>query len=197
MDEGGDSPRVEGPFEYGPDYSAWQLVGTVEATGQCCYSLSAPSNGNTEPGDTCWTYFYVSAHTGRPGESFVSEVVRGFSVDNQSLLDPPDDRPTGPETQPGPPQAHVATLSLPNPNPATDGFDLRYQLVEPVPIDLAVFDVTGRQVARIRKGNAEAGAHLDRWPAGESLARPPAPGIYFARLIAGREVHTVKLILAR
>jgi C1A family cysteine protease len=192
----GDGLLVEGPFEYGPRGSAWELVGTMPAGSECCYSLTAATNGDAVQGDTCWTYYYVSAHTGHPGEHFDSEVVRGCSIDNQTLLDPPDGNPASPDTLPDSATGPGAILSPPWPNPAASGFNLRYEITQPGSVDLAVYDASGRRVAQILNGYANAGSHVERWPVATS-DRPPAPGIYFARLVAGSEIRTVKLVLTR
>jgi C1A family cysteine protease len=192
----GDGLHYEGPIEAGPQGSAWQLLATVPAGSECCYSLTAATNGDSEPGDTCWTYFYVSAHTGRPGERFDSEVVRGCSIDNRTLLDPPDGNPATPDTLPEPGEGLSAILSPPWPNPAVDMFSLQYEIAQPAPVSLAVYDASGRQVAELVNGYAARGSHIERWPA-TTGDRPPAPGVYFARLVAGSEVRTAKLVVAR
>jgi len=184
----GDGLLFEGPLEYGTLGGAWELVGSVRASGQCTYGLTVATNGDAEPGDTCWTYYYVSAHTGAPGEHFDSEIVRGYSLDNQSLLNPPEGNPA--------PDGPLAIFRSPWPNPAVGEFNLQYELARAGTVDLAVYDATGRRVAQLRDGYVDAGAHLERWPLPAS-GTPPAPGIYFARLVVGSQASTVKLVLAQ
>jgi hypothetical protein len=191
----GSGPEPEGPYEVGPTGLAWQVIGTVPATGECCYSFTAPTLCNSTGRDTCWTYFYVSAQTGMLGEHFNSPIVRGYSVDNGDMLTPPD----GDSDETGPDKAadFKTALSVPQPNPAADGFLLRFELDRPDRINLGVYDVSGRQVASLLDGFADPGPRVTRWDPGRNGSAELAPGLYFVRLVTTSEVHTVKLMLVR
>lgn len=193
----GDGPQAGGPYEAGPAGLAWELVGTVPATGACCYSLAAPTQGNTSSTDTCWTYFYVSAHTGIPGLRFDSAVARGYSVNNLDGASPPDGDPghdtLGPEISAG----YISYLSSPEPNPTKDGFDLRFGLSKPCLVELNIYDVSGRRVATVLAGTLDPGPYTARWDGDIAGAAGPASGIYLASLVAGSEIRAVKLVLAR
>ncbi|MFZ1946427.1 MAG: C1 family peptidase [bacterium] len=187
-----EGPRIDGPHEYGATGSPWELVATVSADGECCYDLTVPTNGNTTPGDTCWTYFYVSAHTGQPGSRFDSPVVRAYSIDDQGLLAPP-----GGEGTDGDAGRQTARLGLPAPNPSARGFSLAFDLARPGPMILAIYDVAGRQIAVLAEGVMGAGAETRRWNATDREGSAVPPGVYFARLERGAENHTVKLVVTR
>lgn len=68
--------------------------------------------------------------------------------------------------------------SYPNPfNPTTT---IRFALPEPAQVRLAVFDVLGREVARLAKGTMEPGRHEITFDASDLPS-----GVYFARFSAG------------
>jgi C1A family cysteine protease len=193
--ETGNGPRIEGPYEYGPSGSAWELVGSVPASGQCCYSFTATTHGDVEGADTSWTYFYVSAHTGQPGVHYDSEIQRGFSVNNSAQSNPPDNDPDARDIAADLHATPAVSLSRPEPNPAIDGFNLRFEIRRPGLVQLGIYDVTGRQITVLADGYLAAGPYVERWDADRRSGL--AAGLYFARLACDDEVHTVKLILAR
>jgi len=95
-------------------------------------------------------------------------------------LDEPDTRP-------------VAIRLHPNyPNPFNPSTNLRYDLDEPGPMRLEVFDLTGRRVALLSDGPASAGRHT-----AEFNATGLSSGIYIARLTAGGTVQHRKMLLVR
>jgi hypothetical protein len=101
-------------------------------------------------------------------------------------IDPAD----APETQP------IAGLTLgqnyPNPFHPTTRID--FSLNRPGPVDLAVFDPTGRRIATLHRGELGAGMHHANWNGLTSEGTPASSGVYFYALktasgeIAGRMI---------
>jgi hypothetical protein len=92
-----------------------------------------------------------------------------------------------PETRP------VAVSLHPNyPNPFNPSTTLRYDLDEPGPVRLEVYDLTGRRVALLVDGPAPAGRHT-----AEFNAAGLASGFYIARLNAGGTIQHRKMLLVR
>jgi hypothetical protein len=90
----------------------------------------------------------------------------------------------------GPPAASVLFRAYPNPfNPVTT---LRYELPARCRVQLALFDLLGREVARIVEGEKEAGIHEARFD-GSRLRS----GVFLCRLRAGETVRAVKIDLVR
>ncbi|HVP56693.1 MAG TPA: C1 family peptidase [bacterium] len=191
----GNGPRSDGPYEVGPSGLMWEVVGTVTATGACCYQFKAQTHGDLSGTDTVWTYYYVSAQTSLMGDHFDSQPAQGYSIDNSSTLAPPAD-PQGPAA-PGHDQQTATALAPPEPNPSAQGFLVRFELAAPQWASLVVYDVAGREIAVLSEGLLEAGPHTARWDPGADGTPRPAPGVYFARLATAREVHTAKLTLTR
>lgn len=78
------------------------------------------------------------------------------------------------------------------PNPFNPVTSLRYQLSQDVHVTLAIFDISGQQVARLVDGNQAAGWHNVRWDA----AGMPS-GVYFARIVAGEFSDVKRMMLLK
>jgi hypothetical protein len=62
------------------------------------------------------------------------------------------------------------------------------------PVSLRIFDVSGRLVAEVYRGDMEAGSHHVSWNGRASSGSVLARGIYFARLQTPRESPTIKVL---
>ena len=83
-------------------------------------------------------------------------------------------------------------LSPNAPNPFSSSTEIRFALPEAAAVRLAVYDVTGREVAVLAEGSFPAGEHGATWrPAGLSS------GVYLVRLEAGPFVSTRRMLLVR
>jgi hypothetical protein len=78
------------------------------------------------------------------------------------------------------------------PNPFNPAATVAFALPERAAVSLAVYDVLGREVARLVEGSLEAGAHAVRFEAG---ALPS--GTYLVRLEAGAQVRTHRVVLLK
>ncbi|MGH2570573.1 MAG: FlgD immunoglobulin-like domain containing protein, partial [bacterium] len=99
-------------------------------------------------------------------------------------------------TATGPIPAALA-LEPPRPNPFREGVTIEYALPAPGPVEVAIYDATGRVVRRIVQGERPAGAHKESWNGRDAFGHPAASGVYFVRLTAGSETRLRKVILAR
>ncbi len=84
------------------------------------------------------------------------------------------------------------TLGQNVPNPFTSSTTIEFALSAPAEVSLSVFDVTGREVARLADGSMETGTHRIAWD-----ANGLASGVYLYRLQSGREVQTRRMVVAR
>ena len=78
------------------------------------------------------------------------------------------------------------------PNPVRGRAVVRYGVAEAGPVRLAVYDALGREAAVLVDGARAAGEH-----AAVLDARPLAPGLYVARLVAGEHTAAVRFTVAR
>ena len=78
------------------------------------------------------------------------------------------------------------------PNPTRGALTLRWTLPAPADVELTVFDLLGREVARLETSeNTPAGAYATTW------AAEVASGVYVVRLRAGDEVRTRRVAVLR
>jgi len=84
-------------------------------------------------------------------------------------------------------------LSAPTPNPFRAAVEVRFPGAVSGPIAVTVHDVAGRLVRTLVDGARPAGG-LTRlsWDGADAHGRPAAPGVYFFRARAGRDVRTVQ-----
>ena len=83
------------------------------------------------------------------------------------------------------------------PNPANPTVQIRFSLDAPGAVDIDVFDLTGRRVARLNPGPRPAGVQELRWDGRSADGRELPTGIYLLRLRSAGQVQTAKLTLLR
>ena len=74
---------------------------------------------------------------------------------------------------------------------------LKFCLPETDHARLAIFDLSGREVALLVDGERFAGTHFAHWDGHDKQGRPLPSGAYLARFEAHDEVMTRKIVLAR
>ena len=94
--------------------------------------------------------------------------------------------------------AHRSTrleLEAPRPNPTRQSFSVAYSLPVAATVDLSLFDVSGRRVATLVRGEHPSGRHVVAWSERAENAPGPAAGLYFLRLDDGTEMRSQRLVL--
>jgi len=93
----------------------------------------------------------------------------------------------------------VAHLSLTQtgPNPFSSETALRLELPQAGRVRLAVYDVTGREVAVLLDEHLPAGPQILEWDGHDSNRRRASSGIYLAQLSYAGRTKTLKIVLAR
>ncbi|MFC1619997.1 T9SS type A sorting domain-containing protein [Candidatus Neomarinimicrobiota bacterium] len=82
---------------------------------------------------------------------------------------------------------------LPNyPNPFNPATTIRYELPHVGPVTLSIYDILGREVARLVDGYVESGYHEVDWN-----GRQAASGIYIARLVTPEYTKCIKMLLLK
>jgi hypothetical protein len=81
------------------------------------------------------------------------------------------------------------------PNPSTDGGTLHFRLAQAQRVELTLYDLAGRRVARLADGRMDAGVHDVRWGRTDDHGHRVAAGIYRAQLKAGGEEKTLNVVL--
>ncbi|MFT7695699.1 MAG: hypothetical protein ACI8P2_004334 [Candidatus Latescibacterota bacterium] len=83
------------------------------------------------------------------------------------------------------------------PNPFNSGTVLRFDLSARGSVSLAVFNLSGQQVALLVSGERAAGRYEIQWDGRDDAGRSLASGMYVYRLQAAGHVETRKLMLLR
>lgn len=86
-------------------------------------------------------------------------------------------------------------LMPPSPNPVRESTALQYVLpAEVAGVDLAIYDTTGRVVRHERLGAQSGGRHVWVWDGSDGRGHEEPSGIYYARLLAGKQSAVRKLL---
>ena len=89
------------------------------------------------------------------------------------------------------------SLSQNSPNPFRGSTLVRFAVPQSGPVDVSVFDVTGRLVANLVNGSLAAGPHSVSWDGSDSQGNRVASGIYLYRIQAGGESLTKDMVHLR
>lgn len=167
-------------FSFGSDHVPFQDVGypaflaiESEYDSYPCYHQTCDTTGWNLPG-------------------FTAEVVRAGLATVAHLAVPQPSVAAPAPTAIGAPLLHTNL-----PNPARAGTVIRFDLPEPLPVTLAIYDVRGRLVRTLVDGARGPGRHEAAWDGRAGDGTPSAVGVYCYRLIAGATVQTRRMILLR
>ncbi len=83
------------------------------------------------------------------------------------------------------------------PNPVHDRVQIRFDLPAPARVRLEICGVDGRRVATLADGPWPAGRHVVAWAARSAQGQAVPYGVYFARLTAGSDRQTQRVLLTR
>jgi len=85
--------------------------------------------------------------------------------------------------------------NFPNPfNPVTT---IEYSLAHTGRVEIGIFDVSGRRIAKIVDENGTPGVHRSTWNGKNENGQQVASGIYFCRMVADSKTIVKKMILLR
>jgi hypothetical protein len=91
----------------------------------------------------------------------------------------------------------VLRLLAPAPNPFRGCAVLSYSLPEAREVILSLYDASGRRVRVLDRGAREAGTHVLQWKGRDDRGVEMPSGVYFCRLLAGKDCLTRKMLLLR
>lgn len=95
-----------------------------------------------------------------------------------------------------PPAVERAQLALGR-NPFAGTLELRLALVRPAPVEMAIFDASGRQVYRQSVGSLGGGAHRLLWDGRDGHGRDLGAGVFWAQIRVGNEMLRQKVVRLR
>jgi hypothetical protein len=97
----------------------------------------------------------------------------------------------------GPLPAPSLALYQNAPNPFNPVTWIRFDLPQPTPVELLVFDARGRRVRLLLQARLPSGSHGVKWDGRDDAGRSVASGLYFYRLQAGDQILRRKMSLVR
>jgi hypothetical protein len=101
----------------------------------------------------------------------------------------------GGDQNPGIPTVFALGQSFPNPSGGAS--TIRYQLPQPRPVRLSIYNVTGQLVRRLVEEEKRAGYHEARWNGTDANGRRLASGVYVYHLEAGDYQAIKQMVLLR
>ncbi len=121
---------------------------------------------------------------------FLSDVLRSRIYSIRSDVE------VGVDDETGVPAVTAFQGNYPNPfNPKTT---LRFSLAEATKVELSIYSVSGRRVRQLASGELlNAGVHELEWDGRDGHGERASTGIYFARMKAGSDSFTRKMVLLK
>jgi flagellar hook capping protein FlgD len=86
---------------------------------------------------------------------------------------------------------------LARPNPFATSTNLMFTLSDSRPVDIQIFDVSGREVRHLSPGVQGAGSHSVTWDGNDDTGQALPAGFYFVRTTAGSWVDEKKIVRIR
>jgi subtilisin family serine protease len=83
------------------------------------------------------------------------------------------------------------------PNPVAEDATIAYEIAQPAPASLKLYNVAGQVVRTLVEGTVEPGRYEATWNGKDASGRKVSSGIYFYRLVAGPYSKTDKLVVVR
>ncbi len=123
---------------------------------------------------------YVTGAINVPADVFVAKFIPA------QVADTPPGRETG--------GAAIASIA---PNPFNPRTVITYNLTDDSAARLDIYDGRGRLVRTLRERNGGIGSHEAFWDGADARGRQVGSGVYFARLQAGRQIDTQRMMLIR
>jgi hypothetical protein len=165
-----------------PDFqgtNAHVLVAVDDST------YSAYVNDSNEPTSSIVTNRFVSGSVGL--YQYLPQSFDNFRIYDHAVSGVPSE------------ELSVGSVLLGNrPNPFYAQTEISFCLPSSAPVDLAVYDVSGRLVAQLLRGSFHGpGDHRVTWDGRDSEDRRVAAGVYFCRLIAEGATDTKGIVLLR
>jgi hypothetical protein len=105
----------------------------------------------------------------------------------------------GVESPPGPAARNASDVVLyPGiPNPTSGPCLIRYALPEPSQVSLKVYDISGRLVRELERGEHSAGVHFKLWDGRDGKGKSVASGVFFVRLESAGFSKSEKMVILR
>ena len=89
----------------------------------------------------------------------------------------------------------LPALRVPHPNPTKGATRLAFELPEQSQVRIQVFDLQGKLIRNLVQGGQPAGYHVATWDGLDSSGNKVSDGIYFVRMITGKQRFAQRLLV--
>ena len=93
--------------------------------------------------------------------------------------------------------ARACLLEPGRPNPFRSSTKVRFYLNDSGAVDLGIYDISGRRIRELARGEVPTGWHEVNWDGRDDSGRPVTAGIYFSRIRANGQEHARRMLLLR
>ena len=100
-------------------------------------------------------------------------------------------------TAPAPPALMTSVRLVAAPNPFSGGTSVAFSLAQTQPVELGIYDLSGRLVRSLQRGQLAPGAYHFEWNGRDAGGRHAAAGVYFVRLDTSARQLEAKLVKLR
>ena len=118
-----------------------------------------------------------------------------FSEEGSFTINTNADVGTGVDGEAGLPTQYALHPSFPN--PFREAATIAYDLPEPTPMTLTIYNVLGAEVSRLINQVQAAGRQQVVWNGRDDAGRRVGAGVYFVRMQAGHATWTRQLVLLK
>jgi len=128
-----------------------------------------------------------------------NQAIFGFQGNRNPFIDHPEYAAAMFQISTDVPRETVASLrvSPSAPNPFSSSTVIAFDLGRSADVDVAIYDVRGREVRRLTTGVLEAGSHRIPWNGRDGEGKPVAAGTYFYRVRADGAMQSRSMVLLR
>jgi WD40 repeat protein len=83
------------------------------------------------------------------------------------------------------------------PNPATESVTISFDVKNDGLYEIAVYDITGKQVRNIHSGFLQSGNYVFRWTGADNQGKQQKPGIYILTVAGGDKIMVEKIMMLK
>ena len=155
-----------------------------------------PGRGNVEH-NMQWTLRGLGLGTYYWSVQAVDQSFKGspFAAEGTFTITTNADVGTGTDDEAGLPTQYALHASFPN--PFREAATIPYDLPEPTPVTLTIYNILGAEVTRLVQRTQAAGLYEVVWNGLDDAGRRVGAGVYFVRMRAGRAHWTRQLVVLR
>lgn len=176
-----------------PDFDFLRIrVGSVHGLPRSPGHTAFTFNGGTWSVDSFFDVTYEVDFVGAPGGPFA-----GMSGTSRGVVRLQAGEHGATSAVPEPVAGLIAPLSPARPNPTRALSQVELVLARPARVTATVFDVAGRRVAEVARGELPAGPQVLKWDGQDSFGRPAPAGLYFYRVEYDGATEVRRVVLTR